>query len=119
VAYTLLGAPLRDKSVEKLVFVNNVSLLLGIKDHRLNDVRCATQCDPIMCELKNIITNGWRNRRTQAPQSIVSYYNCRDELTVQDGVMFRGERIVNPLSMRQEIKHIVHAGHMEINSCLR
>jgi len=83
VADTLSLALFHDKSVEKLVSVNNVSLL-SIKDHRLNDVRCATQCDPTMRELKNIIMNGWSNQRTQTPQSIVSYYNYRDELTVQD-----------------------------------
>ena len=57
VAYTLSRAPLHDKPVNELVYANNVSLL-GIKDHGLNDIRYATQYDPTMFELKNIIMDG-------------------------------------------------------------
>ena len=106
-ADTLSRAPLHDKQMEELVSVNNVSLF-GIKDHRLIDMRRATQCDPTLCELKSIIMNGGPNHRTRAPQSIVSYHNYRDEPNVLDGTVLRGERIVIPLSMRQEIKHTVH-----------
>ena len=43
----------------------------------------------------------------------------RDELTVQDGLIFRGERVVIPSSLRQVMKQKVHSSHMGIDSCLR
>ena len=40
-------------------------------------------------------------------------------MTVQDGIVLRGECIVIPSSMRKSIKEKVHAGHLGINSSLR
>ena len=40
-------------------------------------------------------------------------------MSVQDGIILRGERVVIPSSMRYEMKQKVHAGHSGINSCLR
>ena len=43
----------------------------------------------------------------------------RDELTVQDGVIFRGQRIVVPVSLRRHMKQKLHASHLGAESCLR
>ena len=40
-------------------------------------------------------------------------------MTIQDGIVYKGERIVIPSSMRKEMKEKAHAGHLGINSCLR
>ena len=53
------------------------------------------------------------------PKPLTPYFDYRDELTVQDGIILHGERIVIPSSMRHEMKQKVHAGHTGINSCLR
>ena len=47
------------------------------------------------------------------------YFSYRDELTIQDGIILRGDRIVIPTSMRKEVKQKAHAGHMGINACIR
>lgn len=51
--------------------------------------------------------------------SVLPYFNYRDEITVQDGVLLRGERVIIPKVLRSGIVHKVHAGHSGINSCLR
>ena len=38
---------------------------------------------------------------------------------IQDGIVYRGDRIVFPKALRQDMKNRVHAGHLGINSCLR
>ena len=43
----------------------------------------------------------------------------RDELTIQDGVIFRGQRIVVPVSLRGDMKQKLHASHLGVESCLR
>ena len=62
---------------------------------------------------------GWPNHIRQLSDRTLPYFSYRDELTIQDGVIFLGERIVVPSSLRQGMKEKVHAGHMGINSCLR
>ena len=43
----------------------------------------------------------------------------RDELAVQDGIIFRGQRIVIPTKLRQNIKARLHWSHLGAESCLR
>ena len=61
----------------------------------------------------------WPENKASLPQSISVYFNYRDELSVQDGTVLRGERVVIPSSMRADMKRRIHAGHLGVNSCLR
>ena len=58
-------------------------------------------------------------RKSKVPLCITPYFDYRDELTVQDVIVLRGERVVIPTSMQKELKAKVHAGHSSIISCLR
>ena len=70
-------------------------------------------------KLKTVIMNGWPLHRASLPSALTPYHDYRDELTVQDGIILRGHRIIIPTSMHREIKEKVHAGHLGINSCIR
>ena len=58
-------------------------------------------------------------RRRKFPQSLHPYFLVRDELSVQDGLIFKGQRCVIPLSPRTKIKEKLHGAHTGIQSCLR
>ena len=44
---------------------------------------------------------------------------CHDELTMQDGILFKGSRIVIPAAIMKEMIHKVHEGHLGVESCLQ
>ena len=69
--------------------------------------------------LKAQIIRGWPNTKRELPAAILPYFDHRDELTVQDGIVLRGVRVVIPPALRRDIKVKVHSGHLGINSCLR
>ena len=48
-----------------------------------------------------------------------AYFPFREELSIQDGVVFKGERIVVPSNLRQCMMDEVHASHLGIQRCLR
>ncbi|XP_037079231.1 uncharacterized protein K02A2.6-like [Pollicipes pollicipes] len=62
---------------------------------------------------------GWPAEKNGLPEAVVPYFNCRDELSVHDGIIVRGDRVVIPKTMRKEMLVKLHAGHSGINSCLR
>ncbi|KAK2173837.1 hypothetical protein NP493_848g03113 [Ridgeia piscesae] len=62
---------------------------------------------------------GWPYDRRRVPDRLLPYVSYRDELTIQDGVIFRGERIVITSSLRKSMKEKVRAGHIGLNSSLR
>ena len=43
----------------------------------------------------------------------------RDELTVQDGLVFKGNSVVIPKSLRADMKLKIHSSHLGIEACLR
>jgi len=98
--------------------VNNITLT-GLDADRLDKIRGATTQDTILQELAKVILAGWPNDRHDVAPDLLPYFSFRDELTIQDGVIFRGERIVVPASLRGDMKQKLHHGHLGINSCLR
>ena len=118
VADALSRSPLPDTPCSGQVSVNNLSYL-PIKSDRLDEIRVATERDESLSCLKNTIMKGWPPNKDAMPNSLTPYFSYRDELTVQDGIIMRGERVVIPAAMRPYIKVKLHAGHMGINACLR
>ena len=50
---------------------------------------------------------------------MVAYYDVRDELTVQDSLVFKGPLIVIPNTLRKEMIELVHSTHIGTEGCLR
>ena len=97
----------------------NAATFLPISTTRLREIQQATEVDEILGNLKNTILRGWPEERNQVPTQVAPYFHVRDELSIQDGVIYRGQRIVIPTNLRNDIKHKLHASHQGIESCLR
>lgn len=61
----------------------------------------ATEIDAELQALAAIIKQGWPERRADVYSKLQVYFPFREELPIQDGVVFMGERIVVPSSLRQ------------------
>ena len=118
IADALSRAPLLNSIKQEIISVNNLSFT-PIKESRLQEIRDKTNSDESLQLLKSTIMQGWPDHKSLLSKSLTPYFDYRDELTVQDGIILRGERIVISISMRREMKGKVHAGHTGINSCLR
>ncbi len=75
-----------------------------------------TKNDQELSKLYKVIMNGWPDGKTKLPVE-EPYFNFRDELSTQDGLIFKGERIIIPQSMRQEIMERIHIGHLGKEKC--
>lgn len=47
------------------------------------------------------------------------YFSFQDELSTQDGLVFKGERVVIPETLRADITRRIHSSHLGIEECLR
>lgn len=75
--------------------------------------------DPVQQKLREVTRGGWPENRAQAPECVRPYFDVRDELTIQDELIFKGQQIVVPLVMRKEPMEKTHASHIGIEGCLR
>ena len=61
--------------------------------------------------LREVIYTGCPETRSEAPSPSRPYWNYRDELSIEDGLIVKGERIVIPASMTKEILEKLHAAN--------
>ena len=68
-------------------------------------------------ELHAMVLKGWPDTKQETPHAIRVYWTIRDELSVSDGVVYKGMRIVVPLSMRSNMLAQIHESHLGITKC--
>ena len=73
--------------------IMNVSTYDHIPDARLDEVRLATENDGNMKQLISIILNGWPDTKDKVPEVVKPYYDFRDTLGFQDGIIVKGDAI--------------------------
>ena len=98
--------------------VNMVSFL-PIRDERLTQIRKATNQDEVCDQLRNTIIQGWPTEKMDLPAVLHPYFHTRDEMSVQNGLIFKGDRVLIPLSLQSDIKRSIHSSYIGIDGCLR
>ena len=104
-----------EKEVESIHIVNH----LAISQERLVEIQMETLNDPSLQRLKETIVKGWPNNKVKVAKDIRQYFSIRDQLSVQDEIVFKGQRCIIPKSMRTTIKQKLHRSHVGIQGCLR
>ncbi|XP_021348084.1 uncharacterized protein K02A2.6-like [Mizuhopecten yessoensis] len=89
----------------------NMAQSLPISEPRLHEIQKQT--------LREVILEGWPESKSKTPALAQPYFHVRDELAVQDGIIFRGERAVIPRTRRADIMQKIHSSHVGVEGCLR
>ena len=93
--------------------------LLDVPDKTTQEVLEATQEDPVLQTLFQVIDEGWPARKSGVPESIRLYFDIPDTLSRQDGIILKGERILIPFTLRSEMKKRLHSAHLGYDSMFR
>ncbi|XP_060558761.1 uncharacterized protein K02A2.6-like [Ruditapes philippinarum] len=99
--------------------VHTVLKSLPISDLKLQQIQTATQNDAQLQTLISVISNGWPDDRRNCPTTVSEYWNHRDELAFEDNIVFKGQKIVIPKSLRQDMTNAVHVGHFGVEKTTR
>ena len=70
----------------------------------------ASQTDDTLAILKYTIQKGWPSTIKELPNKIQPYWTSREELTIEDGLILKGTRIVVPSMKQAEILKLIHEG---------
>ena len=97
----------------------NAITFLPMREESISKIRDETERDESLQTLKRVIQQGWPHDKANVTSLAAPYYHFRGELAVTDGLIFGGERLVIPGTMRPEIKKNMHLGHTGIEGCLR
>ena len=83
----------------------------------LQKLKDETQKDSELQQLNAVVMDGWPQIKDKTPAESRPYWNYRDEISCYQGMLFKGDRIIVPHSLRPEIPHRIHEGNFGIGKC--
>uniref|UniRef100_A0A8C7JBX1 Gypsy retrotransposon integrase-like protein 1 n=1 Tax=Oncorhynchus kisutch TaxID=8019 RepID=A0A8C7JBX1_ONCKI len=92
---------------------------LNVTDHRLAQIRQHTDKDEHLQSLKSMALAGWPYLKEETPFTVREYWTFRDEISLQNGVLFRGQKVIIPKSLRPEMLTRIHSSHVGGDACYR
>ena len=83
------------------------------------ELKEAASQDRALQALSSTIRLGWPASKSSLPEIVHPYFDVRDELTVQDELVFKGTQLVIPYALRKRMMEMVHDTHIGIDGCIR
>ncbi|XP_053326251.1 uncharacterized protein K02A2.6-like [Spea bombifrons] len=107
-----------DKVAEEIqAYVDMVTSAMPITDAKMQMICQETEKDSTLDRVKRAIQIGWPDVKQSCIDGVQEYWNCRAELTVVNGIIFKGSKIVIPHSLRKLMLEKIHEGHLGIEKC--
>lgn len=88
-----------------------INVVLPVSDEKLQQLKEETQKDEVLKKLKNFVEVGWPNQRKDVDTTVAIYWDFKEYISVHDGLLFKGDRLIVPESMRNEMLKTIHQGH--------
>ena len=96
------------------ITVHEVETCTNFSSVSLGKIRESTLQDIDLQMLKTHITNGFPASSNQYPECIRPFFPYRDELTVYNGLMLKGNCVVIPSELSNQLLHVIHESHLGI-----
>jgi len=94
----------------------NILQTLTISDTKLNQLTEETRNDSHLQPLTSVIAAGWPESKHNVPANWLPYWNYRDELSVSNDIIFKGDKVVIPKCMQCEILCYIHSSHLGVQN---
>ncbi|GBM27197.1 hypothetical protein AVEN_9862-1 [Araneus ventricosus] len=97
-------------------FIQMITSSLPASSLRLDELRFAQLKDETRQKLTDYVLKGWPSKK-ELDTLCAPYWQNRYEISVQDGLLMRGCRIIIPKSHQAEVLNQIHEGHLGITKC--
>ena len=90
---------------------------MRFSDKKLNALRRDTSSDPELSVLREIIYSGWPEKQKHVSVPLRKYWAYHDELSIENGLIIKAERVITPESQRDNILEKIHEAHQGVAKC--
>lgn len=91
---------------------------LPISTMKTREFQVETENDEVLGKLRNAVLQGWPESKRELDPDLTPYWNVRDEVSICDGLLFKGDRIITPVHLQSEMLQRVHSSHLGVEKCL-
>ena len=78
-----------------------------MSEKRLSEIKEETAKENTLQRLKTTIIQGWPNERAEVAEELTPHWSYRDELSIHDSLIYKGQQVVIPLNLRKEMGTVV------------
>ena len=107
----------QDSNADKDILAVNFLQYSSIEEREREEVLQETLKDQELQSLKHYISTGWPSKRSQIPTILHPYWNFRDELTIESGILMKNSKVLIPETLKQKYLRQIHQGHQGIEAC--
>lgn len=90
-----------------------------VPDVSLQTLAKAQGGDLVSKAIVDYLQTAWPKVKSQVRQECLPYWQFKDELTLHDGIIMRGQRYFIPAALRASVLGSLHDGHEGITKCKR
>ena len=99
-----------------IVTVNLITSNLPVSSTEI-ELNCEeTSKDPTL--LRHYIHVGWPNDHRMLPQELHTFWNYREDLSMENRLITKGARLLIPSTLRKKVLEQIHNGHLGIEKCM-
>lgn len=102
----------KEEDVEKDLI--NAVLSINVSNERKIEFQKETESDVVLKNIKNYCLNGWPRNKSKCADNAKFYFKMRNEIMIDDDILFWNERIIVPTSMRLKMLKQLHEPHFGI-----
>ena len=101
-----------------IVAVNLIMSNLPVSSTEIDLICEETSKDPTLTLLRHYIHMGWPNDRRMLPQELHTFWSYREDLSMENGLITKGARLLIPSTLRKKVLEQIHDGHLGIEKCM-
>ena len=91
--------------------------LIRITPAKMEEFKEETAKDETLQLLSRQVIQGWPDSGKKIVPALKPYWPLRDDISVEDGLILLGSRVIVPESLRGNILRQIHGGHFGIEKC--
>ena len=100
-----------------LLEVDAITSTLPTSPAKLDEIRNYTSQDTVLSHLKDVIHQGRPEYPNECPPDLKEFWNFREDLSVENGLILKGHRLLVPNNLRSQMLQIIHQGHLGAEKC--
>ena len=104
----------KDSNID-VIPVHHITQTATVSKTRLQELRLATQFDLTLSSLANTTHKGWPQSKKDCPEQLLDFWVFRQEISEEDGLLYKNKRLIIPHSERLETLKVLHLGHYAVN----
>ena len=111
--------PMEEDGIQlPFIAVNLITANIPYSSNELDIICEETRKDPTIKLLMLYISTEWPCECRTLPQELHPYWNFREDLSVEDGLVIKGSRLLIPSTLKWKVMVPIHEGHQGMEKCM-